>query len=134
MGPNRITRLVIVKKSVWHDDFPRWIFCVRGQHDSHKPVALIESRLDFPIQILPLMALCPNQHNGAGGTGDVLLPDLPHHVLGVIALDKAFQGVVPNRLILVMKKARKLIVVDLIATVVITDEDLPPRRLHQRRQ
>ena len=49
MRPNRIPGLVVIKKTVGDDDLSCWIFRVGWQYDTNKPMAFIQSCLDFPI-------------------------------------------------------------------------------------
>ena len=89
--PNGIPALVVIKKTIWHDYLPDWILGMHGQNDANQPVALVQGRFDFPIQILAFVALRADQNNSARGASDVLLTNLPHYVFGVIALDQALQ-------------------------------------------
>jgi len=99
---------------------------------SNKPVSGIQRCLDFPVNELSLIRLGSTQDDSGACSGDVLLPNLTHHILGIRGAHWVAQRSVDN-LIALPQKPHELIFCPLVVVMMITDKDTAPFRNPKQR-
>ena len=82
--------------------------------------------INFPIDLLAAPRVPADQHDGAGSAGDMVLTNTPPHVIGIVAINAAFQRIVKDDFMRIVEMPRKRIVVSLIARVMIADKHSRP--------
>ena len=92
----------------------------------NQTVLFLEGRVNFPINVFSPPCTCPDQDDGAGAAGYVILTDAPHDLVDVLTVDLTFQGIVRDQLIVVVESCGKSIAIGLVTSMVIAHEHLSP--------
>ena len=94
-----------------------------GKLDADEAVLLVEGRLDFPINVFALIGGRANEDNGARRAGDELVTNPLFDVIVVVAINFVVERVVINALVRVVEDAGELVVVILVGSVLVADEN-----------
>jgi len=88
----------------------------------------IEGGLYLPINKLPPRCLSTTEDHGTRRAGNVLLSNSADDIGGIIGVQKAVQRMVLEDIIIEREGAQKIPIISLIISMMIANEDLPPRK------
>ena len=84
---------------------------------------LVESGLDFPIDVFAQVGFRTAKDDGARRAGDEVIPDALDDIIGIVAVNFTVERVVENQVHFIVESLRQRVVVDLVARMVVADEN-----------